>query len=220
MGRLARTQSGSLSERSVRSSVPARPRFSTDHKVRPQVKSHSFKHPGYSAKPDSSAPRLFNSNRRARKRMRLIALVVMSIIGLGAGWMLGKTVIGPSRINQPQPAVSVQSAIKDKSAVDTTENANDDKSVAKSAGAADLEARADDAPGSQSVSQDANAWQVADLQDDQRRPGRRSAYSGVSQRPLSSANARRGPGMGVVTRPIKAVFKPLKRVNPLRLRLW
>jgi hypothetical protein len=161
-----------------------------------------------------------NSNRRARKRMRLIALVVLSLIGLGAGWILGKRVMGPSRINQSQPAVSVQSAIEDKSAVGRDENANDLDGDDKSAGVTGLEARAEDAQGAQSVSQGQNASQVADDQYDQRRSSRRSAYYGPSQRRLVSATARRGPGVGIVTKPIKAVFRPLKRVNPLRLRLW
>src|ERR1051325_8976380 len=154
MGRFARSQSGALSEGTAFSaarpaSVSARPRFSSGSHARPQVKSQPYKQPGHPAKPDSSTPRSFSPSRRARKRMRLIALAVMSLIGLGVGWMLGKTVMGPSRIDESQPAVSMQSAIEHKSAVNPDEKANDsdgdDKSATKSVGDAGLEARIDDA---------------------------------------------------------------------------
>jgi hypothetical protein len=147
----------------------------------------------------------------------------MSLVALSAGWMLGKVMMGPSRVAHSQPAVSVHSANEDKSVADARSNDSDsngnDKNGAKAA-ASDLEAKAADAQESESASQDQNALQGAGVKDEKGNRGRKAAYSNPSRREFVSTNVRRGPGIGVVTRPIKAVFKPLKRANPLRLRIW
>lgn len=221
MGRFARSQSIPSSDRAVRQpSVSARPRFSTDPQLRvrgPQVKASPLKsrsleqkilqQPINSIKPTQPASRLSSLKRRSRKRIRLATLAVLSLIALSAGWMLGKTVMGPSQIDTPQPVVSMKSAV---------ESGDEDKSASKS----DLEAKALDAQEPQSASQGQDSGRDESAQDDNARPNRKASYSNSPRRQVVSANARRGPGIGIVTRPIKAVFKPLKKANPLRLRIW
>jgi hypothetical protein len=161
-------------------------------------------------------------NRRARKRIRLIALAVLSLIALSVGWMLGKTVMGPSQVDQSQPSVSVHSAVEDKgaeSAYAGDSNGND-KNMARIAAASALEAKAVDAEESQSSWQDGDAQQGGAVEDEKLRPNRKGSYPNSSRREFVSANARKGPGIGIVTRPIKAVFKPLKKANPFKLRIW
>lgn len=216
MGRFARSKSGALSERAVNQSpVSARPRFSTDPQMaprNPQLKSQTFRQPANSTKPDKPPSRSSSRNRRARKRIRLIALAVLSLVALSAGWMLGKIVIGPSRINQSPPAVSAQSAVGD-------------KRVANSAQVSGLEAGPADVHETESASQDRDAQQSVavqqrDVQDNQGRRSHRAAYSSYSRRASGSAKPRGGPGIGVVAKPIKVVFRPLKKVNPFKLRIW
>jgi hypothetical protein len=213
MGRFARNQSISSSDRAVRQSfVSARPRFSTDPKLRkrsPQVKSaplksRSIERPINAIKPDRPSFRLSSLNRRARKRIRLVALAVMTLIALSVGWILGKAVMGPSQLDTPQPVVSMNSEVP---------SDDEDKSASKS----DLEAKAVDAQNQQPGSQDQDVWQDGAAQNEIARPNRKASYS---RRQLASANARKGPGFGIVTKPIKAVFRPLKRANPFRLRIW
>jgi hypothetical protein len=127
---------------------------------------------------------------------------VLLLAGLGIGWVLGKAVLGPSRIsNQAQPATSDASVIEDKA----------DESIAETAVISDLEAKAGDVQRSQYKSPDHNAVES--------RSGR-ARNSGNARRTIASSKAHTGPGIGVVSKPIKMVFRPLKRVNPFKLRLW
>jgi hypothetical protein len=126
---------------------------------------------------------------------------MLLLAGLCVGWALGKAVFGPSRINQPQQAISTASV---------SENVSD-KKLDEAAATPGLEANTGDVQELTSESQDQNA------SDDR---SRRARNSGNARRALVTAKARTGPGIGVVTKPIKVVFRPLKKVNPLRLRLW
>jgi hypothetical protein len=112
-------------------------------------------------------------------------------------------------MDQSQPSVSVQGGVLDKGvdgAYAGGSNGND-KIVAKTA------------QEPQAESQDLNAEQDGALQDEKVRPERK-AYFNSPRRGLASANDRKGPGIGIVTRPIKAVFRPLKKANPFKLRIW
>ncbi|MFP5260930.1 MAG: hypothetical protein ACLGJB_03370 [Blastocatellia bacterium] len=211
MGRFARSQSGALSGKAPRHTAgPARPRFSTDPQIRARdsrIKSQPVSQSVSFTKPDKPAARPARLNRRARKRIKLITLAILSLVALGAGWMLGETVMGPSPADHSQPAISVPSA-------------SEAKSATKTAAATELEAKAAEAQEPESISQDADGREGIEVKDEKRRPTRKAAYSSPSRREFASPNARRGPGIGAVTGPIKAVFKPLKRANPLRLRIW
>jgi hypothetical protein len=189
-----------------------------------RIKSQPINQPINFTKPDRPAAWPSRLNRRARKRIRLITLAILSLIALSAGWMLGETVMGPSPADHSRPAVSVQGASEAKAGVAALAYAIDpngnDKNGAKTATDPDLAAKADNAREPQSLSQDRNGSNGADVKDEKRRPGRKAAYSTTSRPESVSANARKGPGISAVTGPIKAVFRPLKRANPLRLRIW
>ena len=205
MGRFARSQSGAAPEQAARQvPVAARPRFIEDPQVGArdhQIKPQSFVQPNNLRETYQTKSQFFKLDRRKRKSMKIMGLAVLLLAGLGAGWILGKAVMGPSQIGPPQTGISAESVIEDKSY----------KSVAETAAVPDLESKAEDVPALQSESQGQSA------QDD--RVGR-ARNSGSARRSLATSKARGGPGIGIVTKPIKVVFRPLKKINPFKLRLW
>jgi hypothetical protein len=209
MGRFARSQSVAAS---ARPNVPvaAIPRFSKDPRAsasKPKLRSHSFNQPHKLYKPDSlsrpgqSDSRFFKLDRRGRKRMRIIGLALLLIIGLGAGWILGKAVMGPSQIDQPESVISAEGTTEDRSA----------NSIAETAPVLGTEAKPGDAREPRYESQVPNA------RDERYSRARNSVYP---RRAAAASKARGGPGIGIVTRPLKGALRPLKRVNPFKLRLW
>src|SRR5215216_5816649 len=121
MGRFARNQSVATSARPIsQAPVSATPRFLKDPRAgasKPKSESQSFNKesqsfnkPDHLSRPGRPESRFFKLDRRGRKRMRIIGLVVLSILGLGAGWILGRAVMGPSQINQPEAIISAESA--------------------------------------------------------------------------------------------------------------
>lgn len=209
MGRFARSQSAVVSERTARKvSVDARPRFSKEHEAsarKPQMRPRAFDQPNSLAnnlaRPGKPKSRLFHLDRRNKKRLRIIGLTVLLLSGLGAGWVLGKVVMGPSEANQPQSHVSAQGAAED----------NEANGAPEIVAASDYATKASAAQEPQLESQDQNTRDTFNGSARNSRQARRA---------FVAPKARVGPGVGIITRPVKIMVKPLKRINPFRLRLW
>jgi hypothetical protein len=176
MGRFARSQDVTTSTGPTRrSDVIAVPIFSSKR----ESKSNKMK---------SQARRLFETR---AKRMKYFWIVLVSMIGLSAGWMLGQSWISspqdPTQIAEVVPSASIEN--KQSSEENTT--APSDQS--------DQEA--------QFIEQDSQQNQASDYRDQKPNKARRTR--------VQRANAQGGP-VTMVLKPFKAI-NPLKL---RKLRLW
>src|ERR1044072_2663333 len=147
---------------------------------------------------------------RQAKGMKYFWIVLVSLVGLSAGWMMGRAWLNP-----PEAALTESAALAD----DSVERVRPSGDKASQARSADTNAQAA-GQDSQSLSDDQPA-----LSEDQSFDANREQYDrndGKSRRALARAPraTARGAAMGG---PVRMVLKPFKAINPLKLRklrLW
>lgn len=176
MGRFARSQDVTTSTgQTRRSDVIAVPGFSSKHESK-------------SNKTKRRSLRLYEIR---AKGMRYFWTVLISIIGISAGWMMGQAWINPSQI--PTQVAAVTPSVYAESSVESKQSS--EESAIPSA-PSDQDANA--------VEQGSQPNQASDYQE--RRPNR--YHRAVARAPR--ARAQEGP--------VSMVLKPFKAINPLKLR--
>jgi len=140
---------------------------------------------------------------RQAKGMKYFWLVLVSLVGLSAGWMMGRAWLEP-----PEAALTESAALAD----DSTERLRSSGDKANQARSADTNAQAVEQD-SQSLSEDQS------FEDQPERYGRKH---GKARRAFARAPraTTRGAAMGG---PVRMMLKPFKAINPLKLRklrLW
>ena len=172
MGRFARSQDAVISAGNARSTTI--PNFSSE----PEIKSKAVK------------SKALKTGERRAKGMKYFWIVLVSIIGLSAGWMLGQTWISsaqtPTQIAATETSAPAEDAIESKQ--------SSEESAIPSA-SSDQEA--------QSVEQEN---QASDYHD--RRPNKARRNVAVARAPR--ARVQQGP--------VTMMLKPFKAINPLKLR--
>ena len=176
MGRFARSQDVEMSTGEARG--VAIPNFSST----PEVKSNAVK------------PRARKPGERRAKGMKYFWIVLVSMIGLSAGWMLGQAWISPEQQAPTQVAAIEPSAHAD----DSIESNQSSEENAIPPASSDQAA--------QSVEHDLQQNQASDHQD--RRPNKARRAVAVTRAPRARAQG------GTVT----MMLKPFKAINPLKLR--
>ena len=178
MGRFSRSQDITTSTGYARRpDVIAVPVFSSKR----ESKSHKMK---------SQAPRLYEMR---AKRMKYLWIVLVSIIGVSAGWMLGQ-----SWISSPQAPTQV-AAIEPSAPVESKQSSEENATASAPSDQSDQEA--------QFIEQESQQNQASGYHD--QRPNK------VRRTRAPRANAQGGP--------VTMVLKPFKAINPLKLRklrLW
>lgn len=145
----------------------------------------------------------YDLNIQRAKGIKLFWIVTASILGLSAGWMLGRAWLAPSQVEMAQVALAQPAA----PALTASENEQSlPEENANPSATADAQ--------SQSAAQD----QADGISDDKAQPRERAKFRRDNFR-APRAGRRNVTADGPVTR----VFKPFKAINPLKLRkmrLW
>ena len=154
-------------------------------------------------RPGDTRPETDRLDDRQAKGMKYFWIVLVSLVGLSAGWMLGRAWLNPSEV-----ALTESAALADNS-IERVRPSGDKANQARSA---DTNAQAVEQD-SQSLSEDQSFEDQPDQYDRKHGKARRA----FARAPRATA---RGSAMGA---PVRMVLKPFKAINPLklrRLRLW
>jgi hypothetical protein len=147
---------------------------------------------------------------RQAKGMKYFWIVLVSLVGLSAGWMMGRAWLEP-----PEVALTESAALAD----DSTERLRPSGDKANQARSADTNAQAIEQD-SQSLSEDQSSLsndQSFDANSEQYDRKHGKARRAFVRSPRATA---RGAAMGG---PVRMMLKPFKAINPLKLRklrLW
>ena len=150
--------------------------------------------PSFSSRRESKANKMKSQARRLYemrgKGMKYLWIVLVTVVGLSAGWMLGQAWISPTQV--PAQAAAIEpSEVSVASKQSSKENAIASVPSDKEA---------------QSVEQDSQQNQASDYYN--RRPNK-------ARRNVAAARAPRArPQQG----PVNMMLKPFKAINPLKLR--
>ena len=131
-------------------------------------------------------------NRLKQRLFRLAVLIVLVIIGASSGWLIGGAVITPSHDNKLQSAGVIESFSHDSSAANSP--------------AKDQASEEEIAANEQAAAEDAQLSEQAQVGQQSSSTGGRRYARGKGFQPTS-----------IVTKPVKVISRPLKKLNPFKL---
>jgi hypothetical protein len=183
-------------------------RWAKDQPVRTSSVGHArrrFTKPAAVLREPQAAKRAHAFKLNRRGRMRFIAVAVMALVGLGAGWIAGRGLIGPPEITQSQETMQSQTALPAESV--SPGALPSDRPVANQ----NPQATEKDKP-VPTYSNEASAAPPPS------QPYAASGKAGYTRALVPYRPARQRSSVRYVTKPVKIVFKPIKVLNPMKLK--